>query len=169
MMVSAVSFCSQLALIVAPILSQRITPLNQGGEWGVPVASHGSCRAVGLDADIRNKPSSWRRLSEDLIFRKWGAFDLLQSNALGGGAASIALAIFPYPEECGRARRRRSDEWQEAMAAANASYIVIRAPLHAGDVGDSNRTLNIQIIGILRPSLLRSEFSKTCLLRNGAI
>ncbi len=147
MMVSGVLFCSQLALIVAPIFFPNNHPVKSG-----PANGQYPWRVMALVDQW-----DWTPIFE--ISRRCGAASP-KISYLGSGvafdppqierpwaaeAASTALTTFPYPEVT---RLWRDEEgpinWQEVMAAADASDIVITVPRYPGEIEDSSSNLNNQ-------------------------
>jgi 4-amino-4-deoxy-L-arabinose transferase-like glycosyltransferase len=147
MAVSGVLFCSQLAMIVAPIFFPNNHPVKSGmanGQypWRV-MALVDQWDWTPIFKISRNCGAASPKIS---YLGSGAAFDPPQiERPWAAEGASTALATFPYPEVAWLWRNEEGPiNWQEVMAAANASDIVITAPHYAGGVGDSNSNLNNQ-------------------------
>jgi len=147
MIVSGVLFCSQLALIAAPIFFPNNHPVKLG-----PANGQYPWRVMALVdqwdwAPILEISHNCGAASPKISYLGSGvAFDPPQiERPWAAEGASTALATFPYPEVTWLWRYEEGPlNWQGVMASANESDIVITAPYYAGDVGDRASNLNNQ-------------------------
>ena len=132
--VSGVLFCSQLALIAAPIFSPNNHPVKTG-----PPNGQYPWRVMALVDQWDWTPvfeisRNCHVPSPKVSFLGGGAaFDPAQiERPWAAAAASTALATFPYPDVTWLWRHEEGPiDWEKVMAAADASDIVITAPRYA--------------------------------------
>ncbi len=171
MAISGILFCGQLAMIAAPIFSPNNRPVKSGmanGQYPWRVMALADqwdwtpifeiSRNCGVTSPKISYLGSGAAFDPPQIERPWAA-----------EAASTALATFPYPEVTWLWRYEEGPiNWQEVMAAVDASDIVITAPHYPGEIGDSISNLNNQYNPEFTDRLLRdSHFRRPIQLSMG--